>query len=67
MTEFKDLLQTGTTGEFAFCLYALTFTGHCSKIKQCDTAGPGLLSCKTNISTPKSGAGTNPILPTDKG
>jgi len=30
MTGFKNLVQAGTTGEFAFCLCALTFTGHCS-------------------------------------
>jgi len=30
MAEFKNLVQTGTIGEFAFCLCVLNFSGHCS-------------------------------------
>ena len=66
MTEFKNLAQTGAAGESAFCLCALTFTGSCSN-KRHGTSGPGLFSCKTNISTPKWRVGTHSILPTDKG
>jgi len=61
------LVQTGTAGEFAFCLCALTFTLVAVVTKQHGTAGPGLFSYKTNIRTPKWRAGTNPILPIDKG